>query len=185
MATSKAWEKFSGVLLILTGLVCAGGSVWWYTHDTPTNRTLLEREWTDGETKKTLAKECTKQLELIADIVEKGGSPPQATSCGQGQAPTSFGGVVTHEPKVITLTGPAEKVFVDSAQNIKRITGGDYKIFVENSSNVAWTSGYVAEASPMSVDDFLSGLRRVHSRGHTGHRVHIEVKPGSTINIET
>jgi hypothetical protein len=106
---------------------------------------------------------------------------PQAASLSLANGDT----VRLRDNASATIQGPATVVFVDSGQKIKRISGGDYKLAIENSGNIAWTNGYDASQPPMSVDDFLTGLKRVHERGKNHHRVRLEVKPGSVINLQT
>jgi hypothetical protein len=129
-------------------------------------------------------KEERKLQEVLNEAPQ--GSRSQAVQPQASKLSLSDGATLTlPENASGTIQGPATVVFTDSGQRIKRISGGDYKIAVEDSGNIAWTKGYDASSPPMSTDEFLSGLQRVSAKGFNRHRVRLEVKAGSVINLQT
>lgn len=165
-------------VMALGSLVAVIGGIYISVTEPPKGKVQIENRYYDEQ----IEKEKTKQLKLQLEILRAGGGVPSVSGKANVPSPQSDG---VGEGSEFVLTGPAEKVFVNSGQKIKRISGGDYKILVEDSGNIAWTSGYDSSKPPMSVDEFLSGLKRVHERGFNRHRVRVEVKSGSTVKIET
>lgn len=186
------------------GLLLAFGSVYWATHDTPTNRAHNEALTTSAtrdqeiENQKTLReKERTKQIQAASQALQSGVTPAQlqavmpevAAQLQQAPAPVAQdrkildiprgeSWVITDEFDVI-ITGYNDNeraaTILAMSQPVN-IVGGEYMlVFQHDPSQRAWSNGWSSEPSPESPRDFLR--RHQQPRGGNEHvDVHVRGK---------
>lgn len=187
-------NELASFLKLLTGLVLAAGSVYFYTHDTQPNRAKAELAMLDNQAKDRqveLEKEKTKQMRIAAEAASVGQAPIQAP-------PQNFQQPNIDQPLRIIRVKPGEQWGM--TENIRFIFSqypnsdpsarvfltampksyqGSFLLVDAKSRRQAWTQGWSSEQSP-DIDQFFADFV---TPGRSEHLILIYSRGESTINM--
>lgn len=191
--SSGGSNELSGLLKLLTGLVLAAGSVYFYTHDTQPNRAQAELAMLANQAKDRdveLEKEKTKQLKITAEaasvVQPQAQTPSQNLQAPNLDQPLRITRVKVGDQWMLTEgnrfifsqyqgNDPSARVFFTS---MPKSYQGSFLLVDVRSKRQAWSQDWSSEPSP-DIDQFFADFVNPRSE----HLILIYSRGDSIINM--